>query len=69
MLLWEGIKFVSIVSEVFDFEGSNVEDIEKFFRSFGGDIVVNYRVTRINLVLTLFDYLKPKIKNKIYGYN
>jgi hypothetical protein len=35
LLVWEAIKFASTVSKVFDFEGSMVEPIEFFFRSFG----------------------------------
>ena len=66
-LTWEGIKFAAKHSKVFDFEGSNVEDIEQVFRSFGGDFVVNYRVFRFNLWSLFMDYLKPKIK-KIIGY-
>lgn len=55
LLIWEGIKFASTVSKAFDFEGSNVELIERFFRSFGSSFVVNYEVKRLNLFLTLAD--------------
>ena len=67
LLLWEGIKFAATVSKQFDFEGSNVEDIERAFRSFSADFVVNYRVTRLNPLLSFADYIKPKIKHSI-GY-
>ena len=66
-LTWEGIKFASKYSKVFDFEGSNIEYIEQVFRSFNGDFVVNYRVFKLNFWALLMDYLKPKIKKKI-GY-
>jgi lipid II:glycine glycyltransferase (peptidoglycan interpeptide bridge formation enzyme) len=66
-LLWEGIKFASKHSQSFDFEGSNIESIEKVFRSFSGEFVVNYRVFKLNILLFFIDYLKPKIK-KIIGY-
>ena len=36
MLLWHAIRFAATVSRVFDFEGSRVESIESYFRSFGG---------------------------------
>ncbi len=62
LLLWEGIKFASTVSRHFDFEGSNIEDIEKFFSAFTADFVVNYRIMKLNPVLSFTDYLKPKIK-------
>ena len=34
LLIWEAIKFASTVTRVFDFEGSMIERIERFFRSF-----------------------------------
>lgn len=67
LVLWEGIKFASTVSKSFDFEGSMIEDIERFFRAFGGKPTVYYRVTKLNAILSLLDYAKPKIKNLI-GY-
>lgn len=36
LALWEAIKFATSTSKVFDFEGSMVESIERFFRGFGG---------------------------------
>ena len=53
LLLWNAIKFASTVSGAFDFEGSNVELIERNFRSFGSGFVVNYQVRRLNLLLRL----------------
>lgn len=35
LLLWEAIKFAATVTKKFDFEGSMVESIERFFRAFG----------------------------------
>lgn len=67
LLIWEGIKRASGLSKAFDFEGSNIMDIEKNFRTFGAPFIVNYRVSRLNFLLTAADYFKPKIK-KILGY-
>jgi len=36
LVLWEAIQFAATVSRQFDFEGSMIEPIERFFRSFGG---------------------------------
>ncbi|KZZ15518.1 hypothetical protein A3751_17170 [Oleiphilus sp. HI0080] len=33
--MWEAIKFASTVTKRFDFEGSMIEPIERFFRGFG----------------------------------
>lgn len=67
LLIWEGIKRAARLSRAFDFEGSNIMDIEKNFRTFGAPFIVNYRVYRLNFLMTIADYLKPKIK-KILGY-
>ena len=65
LLMWEGLKFASGVSKAFDFEGSMIEPIERFFRAFGGVPVPYWRVTKLNLVLCIADYIKPKIKKMI----
>lgn len=36
LLLWEAVKHAATTSEIFDFEGSMVPGIERFFRGFGG---------------------------------
>ncbi|MBT8608416.1 GNAT family N-acetyltransferase [Polynucleobacter paneuropaeus] len=45
-LLWEAIKFASTVSKIFDFEGSMMESIESFYRSFGAKQTPYYSVSR-----------------------
>jgi len=46
LLLWEAIRFAAGVSKSFDFEGSMIESIERFFRSFGGRQTPYLRVER-----------------------
>ncbi len=65
LLVWEGIKFASTVSKSFDFEGSMIEPIERFFRAFGGVPTPYWRVTKLNIPLSIADYMKPKIKKMI----
>ena len=67
LLLWEGIKFAATVSNSFDFEGSMIEPIERFFRAFGGIPTPYWRVTKLNLALNIADYMKPKIK-KLFAW-
>ncbi len=67
LLVWEGIQFASTVSGSFDFEGSMIEPIERFFRAFGGTPTPYWRVTKMNLLLSIMDYLKPKVK-KLLGW-
>jgi len=56
LLLWEAIQFASTVTNRFDFEGSQIESIERFFRGFGGRPVpypqVERRSRRMNALLT-----------------
>lgn len=67
LVIWEGIKFASTVSEIFDFEGSMIEGIENYFRRFGGKPVVYYHITRQNALLNIVSVMKPYIK-KLIGY-
>lgn len=62
LLVWEGIKFAADHSIVFDFEGSMIEDIERFVRGFGAKPKVYYRVTKFNCILAFLDYIKPAVK-------
>ena len=48
LTMWECIKFASTVSQVFDFEGSMSEPIERFFRSFGAIQKPYFRITKYN---------------------
>ncbi|SCX02932.1 Acetyltransferase (GNAT) domain-containing protein [Lachnospiraceae bacterium YSD2013] len=66
-ILWEAIKYASKVSKAFDFEGSNIEGIENFFRQFGGERVINYNIIKQSLLADFLCILKPRIK-KIVGY-
>ena len=36
LVLWEAIQYVADYSEIFDFEGSMLPGVERFFREFGG---------------------------------
>lgn len=45
LLMWEAIQFASSVTKRFDFEGSMVEPIERFFRSFGARQSPYFHVT------------------------
>jgi lipid II:glycine glycyltransferase (peptidoglycan interpeptide bridge formation enzyme) len=48
LLMWEAIKFASTVTNKFDFEGSSIEPIERFFRAFGGKQMSFYNVSKID---------------------
>ena len=37
LLMWEAIKYASTVAKTFDFEGSMIQPVERFFRAFGAE--------------------------------
>lgn len=47
LCMWEAIQFASTVTQSFDFEGSMLEPVERFFRAFGGYPTPFFSVTRI----------------------
>lgn len=48
LLMWEAIKFAATVTKKFDFEGSMIESVERFFRAFGARQIPYFRVTRMS---------------------
>ncbi|MBT8230715.1 MAG: hypothetical protein KJO50_10675 [Bacteroidia bacterium] len=58
-LLWHVIAQCKL--KEFDFEGSMIPDIEKFFRSFGGELIPHYKIWKINSLILrlLFSIKKP----------
>jgi lipid II:glycine glycyltransferase (peptidoglycan interpeptide bridge formation enzyme) len=47
-VLWEAIKFAATVSEQFDFEGSMIEPVERFFRAFGGKPLPYFSIQKLS---------------------
>lgn len=48
LLMWEAIKFAATVTNKFDFEGSMIEPVERFFRAFGARQVPYFQITRMS---------------------
>ncbi len=46
LCMWEAIRFAATVTKRFDFEGSMIEPIERFFRAFGADQVPYFEVSK-----------------------
>lgn len=61
LLMWELIKFSAGKSELFDFEGSSVEKIERFFRAFGGTQRFMNRVYRMPAWLEILPFVRNKV--------
>lgn len=48
LVMWESIRFAATVTQKFDFEGSMIESVERFFRAFGARQVPYFQVTKVN---------------------
>lgn len=51
LLMWEGIRWASEQGKQFDFEGSMVEPIERFFRSFGARQIPYFGIEKCHSAL------------------
>lgn len=59
LCLWEAIKFAATVTNRFDFEGSMIEPVERFFRAFGAIQTPYFTVHKTRSpVLKTFNYLR-----------
>lgn len=47
LAMWHAIQFAATVSQVFDFEGSMIEPVERFFRGFGAMQIPYFAVSHI----------------------
>ncbi len=56
LCMWEAIQFAARVTKRFDFEGSMIEPVERFFRAFGAKQVPYFSISKINS--RIFFYLK-----------
>jgi len=63
LLMWEAIKFSSTITKSFDFEGSMIESIEKFFRGFGGVQTPYFNISKTNSKLLKVRQLVKEILN------
>lgn len=48
LAVWEAIRFAATISRQFDFEGSMIEPVERFFRAFGGQLVPYFCVSKLS---------------------
>lgn len=48
LCMWEAIKYASTVTKSFDFEGSMIEPIERFFRAFGAVQTPYFSISKTN---------------------
>jgi Acetyltransferase (GNAT) domain len=62
LLMWEAIKHAAQVTRRFDFEGSMLQPVERFFRAFGGRQVQYARITRGGTLKGRFALLADEIR-------
>ncbi|GFZ33712.1 hypothetical protein CSC2_42380 [Clostridium zeae] len=73
LLIWEAIKYCSKVTKKFDFEGSMIEDIERFFRSFGAEQKAYFNISKYMAKKSLIKiiikdiYSNSDALNKLYN--
>ena len=61
LVLWEAMQYVSDKSKVFDFEGSMIPGVERFFREFGAIQKPFFTITKGKL--SLLDRVRLKMKH------
>ncbi len=67
LLIWEAMKRLIGRVEIFDFEGSMIEDIERFVRGFGAKPNVYYHISKTKGIISFAKFIKPRVK-KILHY-
>lgn len=65
LVMWEAIKYVSQMTDVFDFEGSMLPGVERFFRQFGAIQTPYSTISKGKL--SLYDKLRIKLTMKRNG--
>lgn len=60
LVMWEAVQFVSGQCDVFDFEGSMIPGVERFFREFGARQMPYFSVSKGNLSLAKRAWFKLK---------
>jgi hypothetical protein len=67
LLIWEAIQFASSVTKKFDFEGSMIESVERFFRAFGAVQKPYFDIQKTNSKLFLIKRSIIEIINTVLG--
>lgn len=69
LLMWEAIRFASSAAKRFDFEGSMVEPIERFFRGFGAKQQQYFTLISMNRRMRLFSLCEGVMQRIFSGMN
>jgi hypothetical protein len=66
LLVWEAIQFASRVTKVFDYEGSMIEPVERFFRAFGARQVPYFKVRKLSRRMQALNCCRDLIKIALF---
>ena len=66
LCMWEAIQFAAGVTRKFDFEGSMIEPVERFFRAFGAKQVPYFSISKTNSRLPLLKQAAGLIKRAVF---
>jgi hypothetical protein len=61
LCIWEAIKFASTVTKRFDFEGSMIESVERYYRAFGAKQIPYFHISKTNSVLLILRQITNKV--------
>jgi len=62
LVMWEAIREVSSITKTFDFEGSMIPGVERFFREFGAKQIPYFTITKGKL--SLLDRIRMKLQKQ-----
>lgn len=65
LLIWHAIRHASNVSEAFDFEGSMIETVEEFVRSFGGIQTLYFQIYKMSRRMQMLYHGRELLKSII----
>ncbi|GJG94626.1 GNAT family N-acetyltransferase [Cupriavidus pauculus] len=61
LCMWEAIRFASGVARTFDFEGSMLEPVERFFRAFGAEQKPYFLITKTpSKAISLYQHIRSR---------
>jgi hypothetical protein len=65
LCMWKAIQFASRVTRKFDFEGSMIESVERYFRAFGAKQIPYFSISKNNSKLAIMRQAAGMIKRSI----
>ena len=67
LLMWEAIRFAATVTQKFDFEGSMIEPVERFFRNFGARQVPYFQISHMSKRMAVLSHGRHFMRSLFLG--